>query len=197
MIVAPLVGHDPYKGITMHDSGQRETFSTGSVRDVADDKPRPELISPIATLRLAMWYARGAKKYNDRNWEKGQPYSRVTASLYRHLLSWMMGKTDEDHLAAVAWNAFAIMHYQDQVARGNLPASLDDMPNYSLNLGYGSKSADQPEDPKPQVDDLPNAECSKAVRRAEQLLRDMQPHKTNYPYSGQPVRSAPAGYDRT
>lgn len=53
----------------MNDSGKRREFSTGSVRDVLDGKPRPELISPVAEERLAMHCAKGAEKYSDRNWE--------------------------------------------------------------------------------------------------------------------------------
>lgn len=47
----------------MHDSGKRQSFSTGAVRDSAEDKPALDLISPFAELRLGAWLARGAKKY--------------------------------------------------------------------------------------------------------------------------------------
>lgn len=59
----------------------RERFSTGAVRDRADQKPRPELISPLAAERLAAWLRDGAKKYGDRNWEAGMPSERTLASL--------------------------------------------------------------------------------------------------------------------
>jgi hypothetical protein len=35
------------------DSGDRRTFATGSVRDRGDLKPRPDLISPFALMRIA------------------------------------------------------------------------------------------------------------------------------------------------
>jgi hypothetical protein len=41
-----------------------------------------------------------------------------------------MGRTDEDHLAAIAVNAQFIMHYEAMIERGVLPPSLDDMPKY-------------------------------------------------------------------
>jgi hypothetical protein len=41
----------------MNDSGKRQQFSTGAVRDSNEGKPRPELISPIAEERLAAWLA--------------------------------------------------------------------------------------------------------------------------------------------
>lgn len=116
--------------MSLHDSGKRETFATGMVRDAMEGKPRPELVTPYGLERLAMHYARGAQKYEDRNWEKGSKFSRTTASLERHVIDWKKGKTNEDHLAAIAWNAFALMHYQEMVRLGKLPADLDDMPHY-------------------------------------------------------------------
>ena len=113
----------------MNDGGERTQYKEGSAfREPDDNKPRPELISPFALNRLADWYGKGAKKYASRNWEKGMPFSRYTASMFRHLIAWMMGKTDEDHLAAVAWNAFAIMHHQEL----GEDEMWDDMPKYNI-----------------------------------------------------------------
>jgi len=114
----------------MNDSGARETFATGSVRDTAADKPRPDLISPFAEARLGEWLRKGAAKYAERNWEKGQPFTRVVASLRRHLMAYQMGRTDEDHMAACMCNAMFLLHYEEMVARGVLPKELNDMPQY-------------------------------------------------------------------
>ncbi|MCH7994117.1 MAG: hypothetical protein IIB57_06700, partial [Planctomycetes bacterium] len=65
------------------DSGNRQKFQTGSVRDDNEGKPRYDLITPIGLHRLAMHYANGAKKYGDRNWEKGQPLNRYIESAER------------------------------------------------------------------------------------------------------------------
>jgi hypothetical protein len=54
----------------------------------------------------------------------------MTASLYRHLLQWMIGDTEENHLAAIVFNAQALMHYREMIKRGALPVELDDMPGY-------------------------------------------------------------------
>ena len=94
------------------DGGTRQNFSTGAVRESSSGKGRFDLITPYGLDRLAHWYEQGAKKYADRNWEKGIPASRCLDSALRHLTKYMMGKTDEDHLAAAAWNIFAIMHYE-------------------------------------------------------------------------------------
>lgn len=91
------------------------------------------MISPFALERLAKWYEKGSLKYADRNWEKSTiPFSRYTASMFRHLIAWMQGKTDEDHLAAIAWNAFSIMHFQELKQK-----TLDDMPWYLHDIKVG------------------------------------------------------------
>lgn len=103
------------------DSGKRQQFDTGMVRDTQENKPRYDLIPICSLKRLADLYARGAIKYDDNNWQKGQPYSRAYASLFRHIIGWREGDRSEDHLAAVAWNAFALMYYEE-----NKP-ELDDL----------------------------------------------------------------------
>ncbi len=114
----------------MHDGGKRQSFSTGAVRDTAEGKPRPDLISPFALMRLGEWLRLGAEKYNERNWEQGIPIQRCIASLYRHLLAYQAGENDEDHMAAIMCNAMFIIHNEEMIADGVLPAELDDMPVY-------------------------------------------------------------------
>jgi hypothetical protein len=110
------------------DSGKREEFKTGSVRDTQVGKGRYDLIPPISLRRLAQHYENGARKYGDRNWEKGQPLSRYLNSALRHLQNILEGDTSEDHMAAGAWNLFAIIHTQEMIHRGALPKELDDLP---------------------------------------------------------------------
>jgi len=95
------------------DSGKREDFDTGAVRDTQENKGRYDLITPIGMRRVAIHYERGAQKYDERNWEKGIPASRCFSSAKRHLDKWLMGMDDEDHLAAAVWNILAIMHFEE------------------------------------------------------------------------------------
>jgi hypothetical protein len=76
---------------------------------------------------LALRYERGAAHYGDRNWERGQPVSRVMDSAIRHACDYMAGNRAEDHLAAAAWNLFAAIHYEEEAKAGRLPASLIDV----------------------------------------------------------------------
>ena len=110
------------------DSGEREVFASGMVRDTRTGKGRWDLIPTEGLARLAGLYERGATKYGPRNWEKGSDLSRYMDSMIRHAFQASAGMTDEDHLAAVAWNALAIMDHQAKIARGELAESLNDLP---------------------------------------------------------------------
>jgi hypothetical protein len=109
------------------DSGFREDFNTGARRDTQNDKPRYDLIPPIMLRRLADLYARGAVKYGENNYQRGMPFSRVYASLFRHMMQYREGDKSEDHLSAVIWNATALMLYEDLIEKGNIPSELNDL----------------------------------------------------------------------
>jgi len=114
----------------MHDSGLRQEFDTGAVRDARAEKPRPDLVSPFAMWRLGEWLRLGGEKYEPRNWEKGIPISRCIESLCRHIEEYKMGRRDEDHMAAVMCNAMFILHNEEMVKADVLPPEIDDMPDY-------------------------------------------------------------------
>ncbi len=118
-------------GFALLDSGEREDFSTGSKRDTREGKGRYDLISPVAERRLAVVLERGAAKYGDRNWEKGQPLCRFLDSAKRHIGAVLEGKADEDHAAQAMWNLMAFIHIQEAVTAGTLPAELNDLPGSS------------------------------------------------------------------
>lgn len=127
--VCPKCNGKQQTGFTnVNDSGLRESFDTGAVRDTRTGKGRYDLLSTIAIRRIAQHYENGAVKYQDRNWEKGQPLSRYMDSALRHLFRFLGGERDEDHLAAAAWNVMAIIHTEEMVKRGKLPKELNDMP---------------------------------------------------------------------
>ena len=109
------------------DSGERQEFETGSVRDTEDGKGRPDLFPTYPLRRLAVHYQNGAKKYGDRNWEKGQPLGRYLGSAFRHWLDLMDNTQDEDHASAILWNIIAYMHTRKRIEDGLLPAALDDL----------------------------------------------------------------------
>ena len=93
------------------------TFVTGAVRDTDEGKPDMDLLPWELLFRLAYHYTAGAKKYGKGNWRKGQPKSATFASLMRHAVKYRMGMTDEDHLSAIIWNAFSLMHVDNTLLR--------------------------------------------------------------------------------
>jgi len=108
------------------DSGERISYGEDkAIREPASGKGRYDLVSQFALRRIAQHYENGSKKYADRNWEKGMPFSRYVDSAMRHMGEYVMGKTNEDHLAAACWNLMAIMHHE---TLGQ--SELDDMPHY-------------------------------------------------------------------
>ena len=109
---------------TIKDSGARETFTSGSVRDSQEMKGRFDLLPFSSLERIAIHTELGAKKYGDRNWEKGQPVRRFINSALRHIIKYAMGFRDEDHLAACCWNVMAAMWTMEQVLQGKLPPEL-------------------------------------------------------------------------
>lgn len=113
------------------DSGKRRIMETGSQRDIRAGKGRYDLLSPIALHRVAQLYERGAEKYDPRNWEKGQPLSVLIDSGLRHGFEYLGGMRDEDHASAVVWNWMAVIHTEEMIMRGLLPAKLNDLPNYT------------------------------------------------------------------
>lgn len=89
----------------LKDNGKRQEFSTGAVRDIQEGKGRFDLLPWEGIEELAKLFEAGCNKYGPRNWEKGIPVSRFIDSMCRHALKAAGGLTDENHLAAVAWNA--------------------------------------------------------------------------------------------
>jgi hypothetical protein len=83
---------------------------------------------PRALLEVAKHLERGAEKYEDRNWESGMPLSAFTDSGMRHLLQFMAGEAEEDHLVAAAWNILAAIETRERCRSGILPTELEDMP---------------------------------------------------------------------
>lgn len=86
------------------DSGERTQFPSGAVRDMHEGKGRFDLLPMCVLARLARHYEAGCKKYGDRNWEAGIPCHSFADSAMRHLVKYMDGQNDEDHLIAAIWN---------------------------------------------------------------------------------------------
>jgi len=112
----------------MKDSGARQQFGTGAVRDTQNGKGRYDLLPCDALRRVAVVFQKGAEKYKERNWEHGINVTRFLDSGIRHSFQALNGETDEDHLAQAAWNLLCAIQTQEWTKNGTLPVSLNDIP---------------------------------------------------------------------
>lgn len=95
------------------DSGERQQFTSGMVRDVTTGKTEWHRIADGPMLRRwADHLTKGGTKYPDvkpgqANWTLAAgdaEYERFRQSAYRHFMQWFYGDRDEDHGAAVFFN---------------------------------------------------------------------------------------------
>lgn len=120
----------------------RPTLDAGAKYD--GEKNRLDLVPFDALESVGTVYTLGARKYADRNWEKGISYMRIVGALLRHLFAWIRGErldpeNGQRHIDSVVWNALALSSYE---LRGMNDGQYDDRPN-SRKASHGSASASQ------------------------------------------------------
>jgi len=108
------------------DSGERQQFESGMVRDTQAGKLDwwRLLIGPMAR-RLVAHVTKGAVKYPDvkpgvPNWTLAageQELARFKASAFRHFIQWYEGDVDEDHAAAVHFNINGAEYVKEKLAK--------------------------------------------------------------------------------
>ena len=118
----------PQRDFALKDSGNRQGYDTGAVRDCPKGKGRFDLLSVVALRRLAIILEKGAEKYAARNWEQGIPLSRYLDSALRHTFQLLDGLDDEDHASQAMFNLMAFVHTEHRIRMGELPQELDDLP---------------------------------------------------------------------
>lgn len=102
--------YDTYRAraFGLKDSGKREAFASGMVRDVQNEKTLYSLAfdGPMFE-RYAKHLTAGARKYSPRNWMKAsgqEELERFRESAIRHFVQWLQGNVEEDHAAAIFFN---------------------------------------------------------------------------------------------
>lgn len=114
---------------TTKDSGTRQQFDSGMQRELKDAQPRFDLLIPENVpydaqliTRTAALVARGAQKYESRDWEQASTPEELEvfrASAFRHFMQWFTGETDEDHAAAILFNVLAVESTQFKINRNS------------------------------------------------------------------------------
>lgn len=82
-----------------------------------EGKLRFDLFPPYPLMKVAEVFTIGAKKYSDRNWEKGISWGRIYGAMQRHSWNWWAGQQKDPvdgqhHLSSVAWCAMVLMQYE-------------------------------------------------------------------------------------
>lgn len=109
------------------DSGGRDNFATGSVRDVQAKKGRMDLVPYLAVWMVSRIFEDGAIKYAENNWALGQPVKQYVKSALNHLGKYMEGMRDEPHLSMAGWNVLCALWTACMVHWGVYPKELGDM----------------------------------------------------------------------
>ena len=109
---------------TIKDSGERQNFSSGMVRDTQEDKADfTRVLDGPMFDRWADHLTNGEKKYPDvepgvPNWTLANGEAELTRfkkSAFRHFRQWLRGDRDEDHAAAVFFNVNGAEYVRDKL----------------------------------------------------------------------------------
>ena len=95
-------------------------------REDKSEKPRLDLLCPYVLERDGHHFRNGADRYGDRNWEDGLSESDCMRAIMSHWCAQIAGDQSEDHLAAMRWNAGAIISQEERRERGvfHIPSDL-------------------------------------------------------------------------
>ena len=91
------------------DKGETVDLSRGSRDEV---KPRYDLIPWEGTRREALIFSEGVAKYGLNNWRKGLVVTDVINHAIEHILRYLEGDREEDHLAKVKWAMTVVMEFE-------------------------------------------------------------------------------------
>ena len=103
-------------------------------------KTRHDLVPAFAQEQYARVLTAGANKYAERNWELGMEWSKVLASMKRHILAFERGEdrdpeTGELHMAHVMCNAAFLTEYYRIYPQGdNRPHGYLNRPRIGLDI---------------------------------------------------------------
>lgn len=80
-----------------------------AIKDFAKDN---KIDVRTLVLEVSKHYEDGARKYSERNWEKGLPLHCFIDSGVRHYIKFLRGDNDEPHDRAFVWNMIGAMWTQ-------------------------------------------------------------------------------------
>lgn len=96
------------------ETSKFKQFEGGSFRDRPVGKGIYACMPMNALRRLAQRYEYGQLKYGKAAaYKDGLPVSDTCNSIFRHVIAYLEGDNSEDHMAAIAWNAFCVMYMEE------------------------------------------------------------------------------------
>jgi hypothetical protein len=106
-------------------------FETGALRDADDTKPDfIETVSWTALRKFGEYMTSKKSRYGAGNFKKGIPIESYEQSLVRHLQKYLENKyedgkqeREEDHLSAMIFNIFGILHEQERLNKNETKKS--------------------------------------------------------------------------
>ena len=104
-------------------------YKTGAKR-CTGGKGRCDLLPAAAVLRISRHMENSLEFHEERNWEKGLPMHTMIDSALRHLLKYMDGMTDEDHLTAAATNLLMAIQTEEKMPE------MQDIPSRKISTSY-------------------------------------------------------------
>lgn len=114
-------------------------------------------------LEVSIHFAEGAKKYGERNWEKGIPVHSYIDSAIRHVLKYVANWTDEPHDRAFVWNILcAIWTIQNYPELNDLPCNQTDPESKHTKSKNIEPRETKSTDDKADTDDLAVCTASQA-----------------------------------
>lgn len=89
-----------------------------------EGKTRHDLVPAFAQEQYARVLTKGSIKYEERNWERGMKWSKVMASMKRHIIAFEQGEdrdpeTGEYHMAHIMCNAAFLTEYYKIYPQGD------------------------------------------------------------------------------
>lgn len=160
-------------------AGTPKGFTVGEGLRKNDGKTRYDLIPTSLLKGTADVFEFGMRKYLAWNWCRGMNFSKVIASMKRHLAAIETGEDNDPethlrHVSHIICNCLMLEHYMNQGW-----ASLDDRPKiYFSDVQPGDHGVDQEElNPTPFV--VPD--MYKQVKKIDQKLQD-HTTKVGHPY---------------
>lgn len=105
--------------LTAVPSGEIRVVDPNTGGEKGSKPERYDLIPTFPLMQVARVYGYGAKKYAERNWERGYDWGLSYAAMQRHANAFWRGESYDSesgahHLASVIFHAMALMEFEER-----------------------------------------------------------------------------------